>query len=75
MDNEITKPVPIKNSKKLFFKTFSKYLTEALIITLVAYYIPIFLKYTLRKPTIQESLSIGLLSAIIMMVLDGVIVF
>lgn len=58
-----------------FIKTFSKYLTQALVISLVAYYIPIFLKYTLCKPTIQESFSIGLLSAIIMMILDGVIVF
>ena len=47
-----------------------KYLIEGLATVLVAFYIPLLYKTSLRKPTFNEIMSLALVSALSMMILD-----
>lgn len=49
-----------------------KYLIEGLAMVLVAFYIPLLYKTSLRKPTFNEIMYLALISALSMMILDYV---
>lgn len=64
------------NETESHFNTYTfvnfilKYIILALIISITAYYIPLIYKTSLRKPTINEVLSIGLISSILILLID-----
>ena len=49
-----------------------KYLIEGLATVLVAFYIPLLYKTSLRKPSFNEVMSLALIAALTMMILDYV---
>ncbi len=55
---------------KLFTRTVLRYFAEGLIIAIVAYYVPIYFKSSLRKPTIGEIVSIASTASMTMLILD-----
>jgi hypothetical protein len=65
MDNSKTNP-------KNIIKISIKYLIEGFIMVIVAFYIPTLYKTNLRKPTLQEIFTLGLIAALSMMILDYV---
>lgn len=65
-DNKKTDNIFLRN----FIRLIMKYVLEGLIIALVAYYIPLMYKTSLRKPTVNEIFSIGLTASLTMMILD-----
>lgn len=48
-----------------------KYLTEGFVIAICAYFIPIFFKNSLRKPTLSEILNIALVASVSVFLLDN----
>jgi hypothetical protein len=58
------------NQTNLFVKLILKYVTEGIVIASCAYYVPIFFKNSLRKPTINEVFSIALTASFTMFLLD-----
>ena len=62
-----------KFNTDLFIKYIAKYLILGLIVTISAYYIPLIYKTSLRKPTINEVISIGLIASITMLLIDHII--
>jgi cytochrome c oxidase assembly factor CtaG len=57
---------------KKISKTFIKYLIEGFSIIIVAYYIPILYKTSLRKPSLSEILKLGFIASFSMFILDYV---
>jgi len=51
-------------------KVSIKYLIEGLAMVLVAFYIPLLYKTSLRKPTFSEIMSLALIASLSMMILD-----
>lgn len=47
-----------------------KYIIQGIAIAIVAYYVPLLLKHSLRKPTFNEILLISLTASISMYILD-----
>jgi hypothetical protein len=47
-----------------------KYVTEGIIIALASYYVPIFFKTSLRKPTLNEIISIAITASLTLLILD-----
>lgn len=59
-----------KHDYKTFLKISIKYLIEGITIAIVAYYIPILLKTSLRKPTFVEISTLSMTTTFTMMILD-----
>lgn len=59
-----------QENRNTFIKTSVKYLLEGFVIALCAFYVPIFFKSSLRKPTIKEVISIALTASLTMIILD-----
>jgi hypothetical protein len=59
-----------KSDKLSMFKISIKYIIQGFIIAITAYYIPVMYKTSLRKPTMNEILSISLTAALTMFMLD-----
>lgn len=55
---------------KLAFQIALKYLIQGFAIAIVAYYVPLTLKHSLRKPTFNEVFLISLTAALSMYILD-----
>ncbi|NBP01490.1 MAG: hypothetical protein EBU90_15390 [Proteobacteria bacterium] len=55
----------------VFIKLILKYVLEGAIIAVCAYYIPVFFKNSLRKPTLNEIFSIALTASLTMLLLDS----
>lgn len=47
-----------------------KYILQGLAIAIAAYYVPVMYKTSLRKPTLNEILSISVIASITMFILD-----
>jgi hypothetical protein len=62
----------LKIEPKDILKISIKYIIEGLVMVIVAFYIPTLYKTSLRKPTLQEIFTLGLVAALSMMVLDYV---
>lgn len=60
----------IKYNSVLIVKLILKYIVEGVIIAVCAYYIPVFFKNSLRKPTLSEMFSIALTASMTMLLLD-----
>ena len=61
----------IEYNSTLYVKLILKYVLEGLIIAVCAYYIPVFFKNSLRKPTLNEIFSIALTASMTMLLLDS----
>jgi hypothetical protein len=73
MDTEADKVQEQQNKNKylkIIVRLLLRYILEGLIIALVAYYIPILYKTSLKTPTVNEIFSIGLTASLTMIVLD-----
>ena len=60
----------IEYNSTLFVKLILKYVLKGAIIAVCAYYIPVFFKNSLRKPTLNEIFSIALTASMTMLLLD-----
>jgi len=60
----------IEYNTSSFVKLILKYVLEGVIIAVCAYYIPVFFKNSLRKPTLNEIFSIALTASLTMLLLD-----
>jgi hypothetical protein len=73
MENEDTKLQQQQNRNRMLqiiIRLLLRYILEGLIIAMVAYYIPILYKTSLKTPTVNEIFSIGLTASLTMMILD-----
>lgn len=54
----------------IVFILITKYLIQGLVIAMLAFYLPTIYKITIRKPTINDVLIIGLIASLTMFTLD-----
>jgi hypothetical protein len=59
------------DKKQSYIRQAVKYLTEGFVIAICAYFIPVFFKNSLRKPTLSEIFNIALVASISVFLLDN----
>lgn len=59
-----------KQDYKVFLKNCTKYIIEGIAIAVVAFYVPIFYKTSLRKPSLREVFTLAIITSFTMIVLD-----
>lgn len=59
-----------KHEYNTFFKLTTKYIIEGIAVAIVAFYIPIFYKTSLRKPTFNEIFALAVTTSLSMIILD-----
>lgn len=59
------------NKKDNYINQAIRYLTEGVVIALCAYFIPVFFKNSLRKPTLSEVINIALVASVSVFLLDN----
>lgn len=60
-----------KNKKDNYVNKGIRYLSEGFVIAICAYFIPIFFKNSLRKPTLSEIFNIAIVASITVFILDN----